>query len=57
MAWYVFALLIVALLVRYPPSPYITPQAVEKALTQGEPTFIMFYSNYWLNFTIVEELR
>jgi len=48
MAWYVFGVLIVALLVRYPASPYTTPQSVEHALTQGKPTFIMFYSNYCL---------
>jgi hypothetical protein len=48
MAWYVFGVLIVTLAVRYPPSPYTTPQAVEAALQDDHPHFVMFYSNYCL---------
>ncbi|NJR12585.1 hypothetical protein HC776_01490 [bacterium] len=48
LAWYVFGVLVVALAVRYPPSPYTTPQAVEAAIGSGQPTFIMLYSNYCL---------
>ena len=48
MAWYILGVLLITLAVRYPASPYTTPQAVEAALLRGEPTFIMFYSNYCL---------
>jgi hypothetical protein len=48
MAWYIFAVLLLALVLRYPPSPYTTSQAVEAALVRGEPSFVMLYSNYCL---------
>lgn len=48
MAWYVFGALLILLAVRYPASPYTTPQAVESALMRGEPTLVMLYSNYCL---------
>jgi hypothetical protein len=48
LAWYVFGVLVVAIAVRYPASPYTTPQAVEEAIHQGQPTFVMLYSNYCL---------
>lgn len=48
MAWYVFGVLLLMLVLRYPPSPYTTPQSVEAALVQGDPTFVMLYSNYCL---------
>ena len=48
MAWYVFGVLLLMLIVRYPASPYTTPQTVEAALVRGEPTFVMLYSNFCL---------
>lgn len=48
MAWYVLGVLVFTLIVRYPASPYTTPDAVEAALQQGKPTFVMFYSNLCL---------
>ena len=48
MAWYVLGVLLLMLALRYPASPYTTPQAVEAALVRGEPTFVMLYSNFCL---------
>lgn len=48
MAWYMFGVLLLAIAVRYPPSPYTTPEAVEEALYAGQPSFVMLYSNYCL---------
>lgn len=48
-AWYLFIVLIIALMFRYPATPDIhTPEAVEAVLSNGQPTFLMLYSNYCL---------
>lgn len=46
-AWYVLVVLVIALLFRYPATPNIhTPAEVEAVLANGQPTFVMLYSNY-----------
>jgi thiol:disulfide interchange protein len=46
-AWFVFLVLVIALLFRYPATPNLhTPAEVEAVLANGQPAFIMLYSNY-----------
>ncbi len=47
MAWYVFAVVGVAWLGRYPATPEITTAAqVETYLNNGSPSLLLLYSNY-----------